>query len=345
MFFQLLLMNKVIVSLCFFFNSWFASKQHTEINRENLIWIEISSLSRQKFWKCQDFLDCGDLLFDRVEIVSLDRDKSRKLDLDRYISTVETKILKVSRFSRLWRLTFWSCWDRESWSRHNRENLIWIEISQLSRQKFWKCQDFFDCGDLLFDSVEIESLDRDKSRKLDLDRDISTVETKILKVSRFSRLWRFTFWQCWDRESRSRQIEKTWSRSIYLNCRDKDFGSVEIFSTVEIYFLTVLRSRVSIETQSRKLDLDRDISTAETKILKVSRFFRLWRLTFWQCWDRESRSSHNRDKSRPAGLEIIQKTVCRIMLLSQQYNDDTITQGNPIFMKPNSHFGIKRSIH
>ncbi len=72
------------------------------------------------------------------------------------------------------------------------------------------------------------------------------------------------------------------------------------------------------------------ISTVETKILKVSRLSRLWRLTFWQCWDRESRSRHNRDKSRPAGLEIIQKTVCRILLLSQQYNDDTITQGNPI---------------
>jgi hypothetical protein len=114
-------------------------------------------------------------------------------------------------------------------------------------------------------------------------------------VSRFSRLWRFTFWQCWDRESRSRQIEISWSGSRYLNCRDKDFESVEIFSTVEIYFLIVLRSRVSIETQSRKLDLDRYISTVETKILKVLRFSRLSRLTFWQCWDRESWSSHNRE--------------------------------------------------
>jgi hypothetical protein len=126
----------------------------------------------------------------------------------------------------------------------NRDILIWIEISQLSRQKFWKFRDFLDCGDLLFDSVEIESLDRDKSRKLDLDRYISTVETKILKVSRFSRLLRFTFWQCWDRESRSRQIEKTWSRSRYLNCRDfLDFGDL-LFDSVEIES----RDQVTIET-------------------------------------------------------------------------------------------------
>ncbi len=53
---------------------------------------------------------------------------------------------------------------------------------------------------------------------------------------------------------------------------------------------------IDVETKSRHLDLDRNISTVETKILKVSRFSWLSRLTFWQCWDRESRSRHVRDK-------------------------------------------------
>ncbi len=35
-----------------------------------------------------------------------------------------------------------------------------IEISWLSRQAFWKCQDFFDCRDLLLPNVEIETLSR-----------------------------------------------------------------------------------------------------------------------------------------------------------------------------------------
>ncbi len=36
-----------------------------------------------------------------------------------------------------------------------------VKISRLSRQNFWKCQDFLDCRDELFDDVEIETLDQD----------------------------------------------------------------------------------------------------------------------------------------------------------------------------------------
>ena len=47
--------------------------------------------------------------------------KSRYLDQD--FSIVETKILKVSRFSRLSRPALCQCQDRESQSRHDRDKL------------------------------------------------------------------------------------------------------------------------------------------------------------------------------------------------------------------------------
>ncbi len=37
---------------------------------------------------------------------------------------------------------------------------ISTEISQLSRHTFWRCRDFLDCQDALFDNVE--TLDRDR---------------------------------------------------------------------------------------------------------------------------------------------------------------------------------------
>jgi hypothetical protein len=51
-----------------------------------------------------------------------------------------------------------------------------------------------------------------KLRFLDLDRDISIVETNFLKVSRFSRLSRPALCQCRDRESRSRHDRESRSR-------------------------------------------------------------------------------------------------------------------------------------
>ncbi len=49
---------------------------------------------------------------------------------------------------------YWICiWP----SRQNWDISISIEISQLSRLAFWKCQDFLDCWDRLSASVEIKS--------------------------------------------------------------------------------------------------------------------------------------------------------------------------------------------
>ena len=44
----------------------------SRLNREILI--SISWPSRQRFWKCRDFLDCRDLHFDSFEIESLERE-------------------------------------------------------------------------------------------------------------------------------------------------------------------------------------------------------------------------------------------------------------------------------
>ena len=47
---------------------------------------------------------------------------------------------------------------------------------------------------------------------------------------------------------------------------------------------------------------NRDISIVETYFLTLSRFSRLSRLTLWRRRDRDSRSRHDRDKSRPPCL-------------------------------------------
>ncbi len=65
----------------------------------------------------------------------------------------------------------------------------------------------------------------------------------------------------------------------------------------------LLRLEGGVETKLRFLALYRDFSIVETKILKVSRFSRLSRPTFFQCRDQESRSRPRWDKSRPPCLE------------------------------------------
>jgi hypothetical protein len=50
----------------------------------------------------------------------------------------------------------WTLMSRQNW-----EMLISVKISRLSRQTFWKCQDFLNCRDEQFDDVETETLDQD----------------------------------------------------------------------------------------------------------------------------------------------------------------------------------------
>ena len=95
-----------------------------------------------------------------------------------------------------------------------------LRLSWQSRCPFSKCRDFLDSLDVLFQSVKIESLDRDKDKNWDKSRlysinfvkicrdvifqtvkNFSTVEMSFFKVSRKSRLLRLSI------EIRSRQIE------------------------------------------------------------------------------------------------------------------------------------------
>jgi hypothetical protein len=50
----------------------------------------------------------------------------------------------------------WTLMSRQNW-----EVSISTRISRLSRCTFWRCQDFLNCRDSLFDNVEIETLDWD----------------------------------------------------------------------------------------------------------------------------------------------------------------------------------------
>ncbi len=53
------------------------------------------------------------------------------------------------------------------------------------------------------------------------------------------------------------KIKISQSQSRLLDCRDKLFESVEIFSTIETYFFLVSRLKVSIETTSRQIETPR----------------------------------------------------------------------------------------
>ncbi len=148
------------------------------------------------------------------------------------------------------------------------------------------------------------------------------------------------FWDnrdfCWDFLKKnwiSRPFCPFWSQFWSTKCKQIRLGtkiSIEIF--VKIHYLSVkIEKKIEkftkitkisnslekswswpkstvlaklIETKSRFLDLDRDISIVETNFLKLSRFSRPSRLTLFWRRDQESRSRPRRDKSRPPRLDI-----------------------------------------
>ena len=61
----------------------------------------------------------------------------------------------------------------------------------------------------------------------------------------------------WSRHWCQDKIEESRSWPKFLNCRDALFDAVKIFSTVETHSLTMLRSRLSIETRSRQIKTPR----------------------------------------------------------------------------------------
>ncbi len=112
-------------------------------------------------------------------------------------------------------------------------------------------------------------------------------------------------------QSRSSSRMSFVSRLTFLKCRDYPSRRDQLFFfSVEIFKIEIFQSRFIfikifieiVETKSRYLNLDRGISIVETNFLKLSRFSRPSRLTFFWCWDWESQSRPRRDKSRAPTL-------------------------------------------
>ncbi len=68
-------------------------------------------------------------------------------------------------------------------SRQNQEISILIKISWSLRSIFWKCWDFLDCRGLLFESVEIESLNRESRSRVSNKTRSRQIETPRLTCS------------------------------------------------------------------------------------------------------------------------------------------------------------------
>ncbi len=83
--------------------------------------------------------------------------KSDKIDL--LLIKIETNCRDLPKSSRLDRFLDQDFWDWKVMLRQNQD--ISIKKSRLSRPTFCRCQDILDCWDLPFQSVEIETLNRD----------------------------------------------------------------------------------------------------------------------------------------------------------------------------------------
>ncbi len=159
-----------------------------------------------------------------------------------------------------------------------------------------------------------------KSRFFSRDFDASRFLSRLLRrveiveicqdASRFSRFvetqLRFVEKSRHCRGLKSRRIEKSQRENTKIHAllgRDRDKLSRNFRSR----WISRSRSRlfgldIVVETKSRSLNLDRDISIVETNFLTLSRFSWLSRLTLWRRRDRESWSRPFRDKSRPPCL-------------------------------------------
>jgi hypothetical protein len=115
------------------------------------------------------------------------------------------------------------------------------------------------------------------------------------------------FWsQFWSTKCKQKRLGTKISRSRKNLKKSTKITKVSISLEREVLDLYVaIDQDILISTESswsrpRVLDLDREFSIVETKILKVSRFSWLSRSAFF-CQDRESWLRHDRDKSRPPG--------------------------------------------
>ena len=135
---------------------------------------------------------------------------------------------------------------------------------------------------------------RDHLNKSRLSRFIETFKiyqdfwdlSRIFEISWHNRDFFKTFSRL--QAQKSRQIEKSRSRNVITLTNSRS------------------RSRQTVEI-CQKCHVSADLSVSiETNFLKLSRFSWPSRLTFFWCWDGESRSRPRQDKSRPPRLHFLQ---------------------------------------
>ena len=199
---------------------------------------------------------------------------SRQIEIEiENVLRVETNFFKLSRFSRRSRSTFFFSRSRFLKSRFfSRDFDASRFLSRLSRH------------------VEIVKICRDTSR---FSRFVETQSRFVETQSRFVEKSR----HC--RGLKSRRIEKSRRENAKIHAllgrdRDKLSRNAENFRSRRI---SRSRSRLfglfgHVETKSRFLNLDREISIVETNFLKLSRFSRPSRLTFFRCRDRDLDRDH-----------------------------------------------------
>ncbi len=205
--------------------------------------------------------------------VSLVVSMSRPIEIEiENVLCVETNFFKLSRFSRRSRSTFFFSRSRFLKSRFfSRDFDASRFLSRLSRR------------------VKIVEICRDTSR---FSRFVET-QSRFVEKSR----------HCWGLKSRrilKSRRENTKIHALLGRDRDKLLRNAENFRSRRISWS---RSRLfglfgRVETKSRFLDLDREILIVETNFLKLSRFSRPSRLTFFRCRDRDLDQDHvetNRD--------------------------------------------------
>ncbi len=194
---------------------------------------------------------------------------SRQIEIENVLR-VETNFFKLSRFSRRSRSTFFFSRSRFLKSRFfSRDFNASRFLSRLLRR------------------VEIVEICRDLSRHVEIFeicRDTVEICRDAVEI-------------CWEISTLSRpKVSTDWEISTW-KCKNPRTSRSRSRQTV--------KKRQKFQTKSRFLDLDRDISIVETNFLKLLRFSRPSRLTFFRCRDRESRSRPRRDKLRPPTLVFI----------------------------------------
>ncbi len=140
------------------------------------------------------------------------------------------------RLSLVSRSTFFKCEDYQSGQ--DQKFFFSVEIFKIEtfQLKLWRTKIFVkivethqDCQDLL----RFVKTHQDLSRNLDIIKIFGSWHDQNFQISTNFLILIETFWT------------RHWSRSRFLDCRDKIFENVKIFLTVEMNSLTMSTSRLS----------------------------------------------------------------------------------------------------